>query len=120
MKFLVAEMSPVPLSLAVGYDPKSRQSLLVGPTFGASEKTATNSLLAERRMYQDLRAAGEVAQMARFSFGEAGGKLSLRNYTDHVIDELAIVWPLTIKGKPSKRSNHRDGSHGKRVGAFYQ
>ena len=33
-------------------------------------------------MYQDLRAAGVVAQMARFLFGEAGGKLSLLNYTD--------------------------------------
>ncbi len=60
VKFLIAEVSPVPLSLAVGNDPESRQSSLLGPIFGASEKTATNTLPAERRMHQELSAAGEV------------------------------------------------------------
>ena len=36
VKFLVVEMSLVPSSIAVGYDPKSRRSMLVGPPLGAN------------------------------------------------------------------------------------
>ena len=61
VKFMVGKMSLVPGSLAVGYDPKSRQSMLVGPPFSANKETATNTLSAEIRMYQKLCAAGEVS-----------------------------------------------------------
>lgn len=79
---LIAEVSLVPVDHAVGYDPESRQSSLVGPSLGVSKKTAADTLPATGRMHYKLGAGGEVSQVARLLFGEAGGKLNLMNYTD--------------------------------------